>query len=132
MLQPSDAFRSEPDIKFEEETLSDHVDINRCVLYGILKPSTVFPRILTSEERKVVFTIDNFDNLSLSGRFYVINDFVNKLEQQLENMSDDQLQQRDTFGRTPVETLDIYKGLRDCLSRKIAEIKSAYCDNTVV
>lgn len=127
-MQPSDAFRSENYTEFDENALSEHVDINKCILYGILKPSSTFPRILTSEERKAVFTIENFDNLSLTGRFYVINEIVNKLEQQLEHLSEDKLQQKDEFGRTPIETLDIYKRLKECLGRKITAIKFTQSD----
>lgn len=121
-MQPSEAFKTEQFLEINENTLPNCIDIDRCVLYGILKPSTISHH-LTESEKNAVLTIENFDNLSLSARYYVINEYVLKLEKYMKNLSEDQLQQKDEYARTPIETLEIYKKLRETLSRRITEIK---------
>lgn len=98
-----------------------------------MKPSVVYPRILSADEKKAVLTLDNLDNLSLSARYYVISNVVKKLKKQLENVPKDKLHKKDEYGRTLLETIEIYKELCDSLHVKIAGIKEAVIsddDNT--
>lgn len=124
-MQPSDAFRTENFIEINENNLAKCIDVNRCILYGILKPSIKSPRILTPKEKIAVLTLDNFDNLSISTRHYVICNVVEKLNKQLENMSNEKLQKVDEYGRTLLETLEIYQKLCHSLYKRIAGIKEA-------
>nr|CAI5822272.1 unnamed protein product [Callosobruchus analis] len=123
ILKPCDAFKTEPVSNIDEETLSNCVDIDRCVLYSILSPSSDFPRILSPEERKKVLRLDNFDNLSLSARYCVIKEEVELLEKSIDTLPDHELTAKDEFGRTPKETLEIYRKLEQTLKRRIEEIK---------
>nr|CAH7726889.1 unnamed protein product [Callosobruchus chinensis] len=125
ILKPCDAFKTEPVSNIDEATLSNCIDIDRCVFYSILSPSSDFPRKLTPEERKKVLRLDNFDNLSLSARYCVIKDQVELLEKSVGDMTEHELTVKDEFGRTPEETLEIYKTLKQTLRRRIEEIKYA-------
>lgn len=122
ILQQSHAFRTETITELNEKTLVKCIDINRCILYGLLKPSNESPRVLTPTERTAVLNIQNFDNLSLAARYYVINSLIKKMEKQLEYMSDEQLQQKDEYERTLMDTLNIYKILSNSLSKRLTEI----------
>lgn len=98
------------------------IDINRCILYGLLKPSKASPRVLTLAERTAVLNLQNFDNLSLAARYYVINRLIVNMENQLAAMSEEQLKQKDEYERTLLDTLKIYKKLSSSLSKRLTEI----------
>lgn len=123
VLQPSDFFRNENFMEMIDESLVSHVDIDRCVLYGLLKTSNSIPKKLTAKEKNAVFTLENFDNLTLYARCYVISGIVEKLEKRLESMSDEELKNEDDFGRTPSETLDIYKKLKEILIKRVSVVQ---------
>ncbi|VEN45509.1 unnamed protein product [Callosobruchus maculatus] len=122
ILKPCDAFKTEPVSNIDEATWSNCVDIDRCVFYSILTPSSDFPRKLTPEEQKKVLRLENFDNLSLSARYCVIKEQVELLEKSFDKISDHELSVKDEFGRTPKETLEIYRKLKQTLRRRIEEI----------
>lgn len=122
ILQQSHAFRTETIPELNEKTLMKCIDINRCILYGLLKPSNESPRILNPTERTAVLNLQNFDNLSLAARYYVINSLIEKMEKQLQYMPDKQLQQKDEYDRTLMDTLNIYKILSRSLSKRLNEI----------
>ncbi|CAG9856461.1 unnamed protein product [Phyllotreta striolata] len=132
VLQPCDFFRSEPISNIDEETLSDCVDIDRCVLYGLLEDSKTHPRILTNEEKRKVLTLDNFDNLSLVARYYVLKNHVKDLEEYIKDKSEEELSNKDNYGRTPEMTLILYRKLADAVRKRIEEIKSSLTDETDV
>lgn len=124
-MQPSDAFRTENFLEINEENITKCIDVSRCVLYQILKQSIRAYRTLDAKEKKSVFSLDNFDNLSLSARHYVISNVVAKLKKQLEHVSNENLQEVDEHGRTFLETLEIYQKLDDSLHKRIMGIKEA-------
>lgn len=124
-MQPSDAFRNENFLEINEENITKCIDVSRCVLYGILKQSIRANRTLDAKEKKSVFSLDNFDNLSLSARHYVISNVVAKLKKQLENVSKDNLKEVDEHGQTFLETLEIYQKLYDSLHKRVMGIKEA-------
>lgn len=129
ILQPCDYFRTEPVDDINEETLSNCVDIDRCILYGLIDKSVVNRKILTKEEKQTLLSLDNFDNLSLAGRYYVLKNHVDDLEDYLKNRTEDELSSRDAYGRTPVETLEVYRRLSEAVKKRIEEIKYSTLDD---
>ncbi|KAG5894082.1 hypothetical protein JTB14_003939 [Gonioctena quinquepunctata] len=125
IMKKNDYFREEPLLEeIESISSSKYVDIDRCVLYGILKKSSEYPRELTEEEKVAVLTLSNFDNLSLVARLYVLKNQVDNLERDLENKSKSELLIEDEFGRNPLETLEIYRRLRDALKKHLEDISN--------
>lgn len=119
-------------LHIDEDTLSNCIDIDRCVLYGIIPPSSDFPRVLTKEEKKKLLTMENFDNLSVAGRYYVLQSLVNDLEEYVRSVSPQKLQEKDEYGRTVIRTLEIYKKLAESVRNHLQEIKySLECENEV-
>ncbi|CAH0552586.1 unnamed protein product [Brassicogethes aeneus] len=112
--QPANAFFENP-LPINEDTLYNAVDIERCILYGIILPSENNPRILTNREKNALLTLDNFDNLSLPARYYVLQLQLQNLEEYAKNAPKEKLNKCDKFGRTPLETLKVYKELVSCL-----------------
>ncbi|XP_056641564.1 uncharacterized protein LOC130448297 [Diorhabda sublineata] len=131
VLQPCGLFATEPVVDINEKTLSNCVNIDRCILYGIIEKSTKKPRILTTDEKRKVLTLENFDNLSLAGRYYVLKTHVGDLEDYLSTKSDSELNTRDKYGRTPLKTLEIYKKLTEAVKNRIEEIKFGLHENIV-
>ncbi|XP_050511985.1 uncharacterized protein LOC114346541 [Diabrotica virgifera virgifera] len=125
ILQPCDFFFKEPVNNINEETLSNCVDVDRCVLYGILEKSATKSRVLTKEEKRNVLSLDNFDNLSMVGRYFVLKTHVESLEKYFEGKNVAELNRKDKYGRTSLQTLDIYKRLSERVKNRIEEIKSS-------
>ncbi|KAJ8968836.1 hypothetical protein NQ317_005304 [Molorchus minor] len=123
ILQPSDAFRIEKVTEINESILNDCVDIDRCVLYGIIPPSTLFPRILSKKEKEKLLTLENFENLSLAARYFVLQNHVQDLENYVKTAPKDLLTEQDEFHRTPLQTLEIYKKLSHAVLNRLQEIK---------
>ncbi|KAJ8919038.1 hypothetical protein NQ315_016944 [Exocentrus adspersus] len=122
VLKPRDGFTSEV-LQVDEGTLSDCVDIERCVLYGLIPSSLDFPRILSKDEKETLLTLENFDNLSLAGRYYVLQNIVGDLEKYIKSCTKQKLRQKDDYGRTPSQTLGIYKKLMEAARKRLQEIK---------
>ncbi|CAG9832646.1 unnamed protein product [Diabrotica balteata] len=131
ILQPCDFFVKEPVSNINEETLSNCVDIDRCVLYGILEKSATKSRVLTKQEKQNVLALDNFDNLSLVGRYYVLKMQVESLEKYFEGKNVADLNRKDKYGRTFLQTLEIYKRLSERVKNRIEEIKSSLDERQV-
>ncbi|CAG9764343.1 unnamed protein product [Ceutorhynchus assimilis] len=102
----------------------NHINLDRCVALGLLKPLDACPRMLTKKEQDQVMTVENFENLDLTARYLVLQAHMKELEKQVESNSSIKNSELDEFGRTPVETLHIFKKLASALSRRIDEISS--------
>lgn len=122
ILQPSDIFRKENFMDIDEKSLPKCIDLDRCVLFGIL-PHTSLSSKLTDKDKQAVLRIDNFDNLSLSARYYVLQHLVDSLERQIQNLSDTEINKKDQYGRTPAQTLLIYQELLATLGTRIKEVR---------
>nr|XP_023024909.1 uncharacterized protein LOC111512979 [Leptinotarsa decemlineata] len=122
VVKMSNSFREEPTVEINSKTFFSHVDIDRCVLYGILPKSVKNSQLLSEKEKQKVLTLDNFDNLSLVARFNVLKKQVENLEVDFKNKNERELNLRDEFGRTPLETLDIYRRLQDAVKNRIDSI----------
>ncbi|XP_066139038.1 general transcription factor 3C polypeptide 6 [Euwallacea fornicatus] len=104
------------------QNIEDYVDIDRCVFLGLLLPSNNHPRKLTDEEKKEVLTIENFENLDLPARNAVLQAHKYELEKQIHSNTEEENKIIDEFGRTPLETLDVYEKLLTALRLRIENI----------
>lgn len=77
----------------------------------------------------MLLSLDNFDNLSLTARYGVIEKHVLNMEEYLKNASEEEHNKKDEFGRTPIQTLAIYMKLRDALKTRLEEIKYSHLKN---
>ncbi|CAG9822912.1 unnamed protein product [Phaedon cochleariae] len=123
VLKPCDFFRQEPVSNINNTTLSNCVDIDRCVVYGLLPKCSHHPREMSQVERDRILTLENFDNLSIAARYYVLNKQVEDLETYIKTLPETEACQGDEYGRTPLETLDIYRQLRGDVRKRIEDIK---------
>lgn len=118
ILKPSAAFLEE--IKgINTETLEGTVDVSSSVLNGVIEPSSELYRKLTDSEKSKLLTMENMQNLSLSARYWVCLSQLQYIETKIINSSEDELQEKDQYGRTLQETATIYKELLSTLSFKI-------------
>ncbi|XP_018573635.1 uncharacterized protein LOC108912740 [Anoplophora glabripennis] len=130
ILQPRDGFRLEV-VHVDEDTLSNCIDIDRCILHGLIPESSDLPRVLTKLEKEKLLTLENFDNLSLAGRYYVLQNIVSDLQKYVKNATPKELQDRDEYGRTVLQTLKIYEKLTAVVKNRLQEIKSSLETETV-
>lgn len=115
VLQPSDFFR-QTIAQVDENTLNDAVDVDRSKLYGIIPSNTVQ---LTDKDKELLLSMENFDNLSLAARYYVLKMQIEKLNEFIAKACQSKLMQKDKFGRTPIDTLETYQKLANALENKI-------------
>ncbi|XP_066256711.1 uncharacterized protein [Euwallacea similis] len=104
------------------QNIEDYINIERCVFLGLLLPSNNHPRKLTDEEKRKVLTIENFENLDLPARSAVLQAHKYELEKQIQSNTDEENKIIDEFGRTPLETLDVYEKLLTGLRLRIEDI----------
>ncbi|RZC39125.1 TFIIIC sub6 domain containing protein [Asbolus verrucosus] len=110
VCQSSDAFRSVSSPIIEKSFVGG-VDIDRCVLHGLIPPSVDLNRVLTKEEQNKVFTIDNLENLSIPARYLVLKECVSRTEELIESTSTEELKETDENGRTIKDICDIFRKL---------------------
>ncbi|KAK9884730.1 hypothetical protein WA026_007575 [Henosepilachna vigintioctopunctata] len=93
IVKPSDYF---PVISqtYNKATLEGAVDIDRSILYGIIKPSTEYYRILTEEEKAALLSMQNIPNLSMPARYWVLKSQLEYLENLKLTCSDEDLKNR--------------------------------------
>ncbi|XP_050308152.1 uncharacterized protein LOC126744684 [Anthonomus grandis grandis] len=103
----------------------DCINLDRCVTLGLLSPSKSHPRVLTEEEKTKLMRIENFENLDLTARYSVISMYIEELELHISRNTPEQNAAKDEFGRSPVETLEIFRRLAAALEKRIEEINTA-------
>lgn len=105
----------------ESYTLNDCVNLGRCVTLGLLSPADVNPRT-KSDKDKIIMNVENFENLDLRARYSVLVSHMEELQKQVSSNTPEQNNMKDQFGRTPVDTLEIFKRLKLSLEQRIQEI----------
>lgn len=129
VCQSSDAFRtvSGPIV---EKSFVGGVYIDRCVLQGLIPASNDLNRVLSKEEQRKVFTIDNFENLSLPARYLVLKRCVSQIEELIEGSSADELKETDENGRTIGDICDIFRKLIRALEHTMARSETVEVKGT--
>ncbi|KAH1028224.1 uncharacterized protein LOC109538504 [Dendroctonus ponderosae] len=92
----------------------DDVDVEKCTALGFLP-----------EHKNRVMTVENFENLDLPARYSVLLTHAEELERTIAGNSPEQNLATDEFGRTPSDTLSIFKRLLAALQKRIHGIKQA-------
>ncbi|KAH0807312.1 hypothetical protein GEV33_015477 [Tenebrio molitor] len=119
ICQSSDAFRS-VSCPIIEKSFVGGVDIDRCVLQGLIPASSNLNRVLTKDEQSKIFAIDNFENLSLPARYLVLKEHVSRIEELIETTSTEELKETDENGRTITDICDIFRRLVKALEHAMA------------
>ncbi|EEZ97248.2 uncharacterized protein LOC103314470 [Tribolium castaneum] len=83
------------------------VDVTRCVLQGLI-PADVDR---AKDEQRKIFTIDNFENLSIPARYLVLKKCVGQIEELIEGSSSEELKETDENGRTIADICDVFRRL---------------------
>ncbi|XP_044261852.1 uncharacterized protein LOC123009537 [Tribolium madens] len=120
ICQNSDVFRS-VSCPIIEKSFVGGVDMDRCVLQGLIPASSNPNRDLTRDEQRRIFTIDNFENLSLPARYLVLKKCVSQIEELIESSSSEELKETDENGRTIADICDVFRRLVRALEQTMGQ-----------
>ena len=110
VCQSSDYFRS-VSCPIVEKSFVGGVDIDRCILQGLLPAAADVNYVLTKDEQKRILNVDNFENLSIPARYLVLKECVSQIEDLIESTSGEELKECDENGRTIVDICATFRRL---------------------
>lgn len=86
------------------------VNVQKSIDDGIIAQSKVNDE-MSEADKQALFSIRNFDNLSLPVKFVILTEYLSECKKQLQKLSEDDLNVVDKFNRTPKQRYKLLKSL---------------------
>lgn len=99
-------------LAYDKYTLEGAVDVARSARQGLISEEGGIPRVLTSEEKEKLLTLDNYENLSVPMRYCVLRRLMKIRKRRIKSSSVWNLQKIDKeYGVTEVEVYKLFKAV---------------------
>lgn len=122
ICQSSDYFRTVSGAVIDQ-SFTGGIDLDRCILHGLIRGDDNANRILTKEEQSKVFSLTNLENLSIPMRYLLLKQCISNIENLIETTSFEQLHERDKDGKTIIDICNIFRRLVSALEDVMATEK---------